>query len=59
MKTLIAFDKTLFAIALLVCFTALLVVALWGNKYAGYYIAWILLIGYFMYVSTGKHHGKS
>jgi purine-cytosine permease-like protein len=51
MKAFFALNKlTLLAIAL-ICTTALLIVALWGNKYAGYYIAWILLIGYFTWQS--------
>jgi hypothetical protein len=35
MKTLVSLEKSLVFTAILICFTAFLVVGLWGNKYAG------------------------
>jgi hypothetical protein len=51
MQPFVASNKFLLLCVVLVCLTALLVVALWGNQYAGYYITWILLLAFFFWQS--------
>ncbi len=47
MKTFLAYQRLIIGITLILCVTALLIVGLWGNKYALYYIAWVLLLSFF------------